>query len=84
MMALAVAGTRVVFALPADSARELDLRVTGVRGGQGSLIAARRCLLLLAVTPGVACFRDVVSAAVGHGGRRLATAGPRADWDTAG
>lgn len=51
MMALAVVGTRVVFALPLDLRANWIFRVTGVRGGPLSLAASRRSLLLLSVAP---------------------------------
>lgn len=51
MMALAVVGTRVVFALPLDPRANWVFRAAGVRGGRENLAAARHALLLLAVAP---------------------------------
>jgi CubicO group peptidase (beta-lactamase class C family) len=51
MMALAVGGTRVVFALPLDLRANWIFRVAGVRGGPETLAATRRSLLLLSVAP---------------------------------
>lgn len=51
IMALAVVGTRVVFALPMDLRANWIFRIIGVRGGPESLAASRRSLLLLSVTP---------------------------------
>ncbi|HYW43478.1 MAG TPA: serine hydrolase domain-containing protein [Bryobacteraceae bacterium] len=51
MMALAVVGTRVVFAMPLDLRANWIFRVTGVRGGPQTLAASRRSLLLLSVAP---------------------------------
>jgi hypothetical protein len=51
MMALAVVGTRVVFAMPLDLRANWIFRVTGVRPGPEILAASRRSLLLLSVAP---------------------------------
>jgi len=51
MMALAVVGTRVVFAMPKDLRANWIFRVTALRSGPRSLTAARRSLLLLSVLP---------------------------------
>jgi len=51
MMALAVLGTRVAFALPLDLRANWIFRVIGVRGGLQALAASRRALLLLSVWP---------------------------------
>jgi hypothetical protein len=51
MMALAVVGTRVVFALPLELRANWVFRITGVPPGQETLAAGRRSLLLLAVAP---------------------------------
>jgi hypothetical protein len=51
MMALAVLGTRVAFALPLDLRANWIFRVIGVRSGQQTLTASRRALLLLSVMP---------------------------------
>ncbi len=51
MMALAVVGTRVVFALPLELRANWIFRITGVPPGPETLAAGRRSLLLLSVTP---------------------------------
>jgi hypothetical protein len=51
MMALAVVGTRVVFALPLDLRANWIFRVTAVPPGPQTLAAGRRSLLLLSVAP---------------------------------
>jgi hypothetical protein len=51
MMALAVAGTRVVFAMPLDLRANWIFRITGLLRGPESLAAGRRALLLLSVAP---------------------------------
>ena len=51
MMALALVGTRVVFALPLDLRANWIFRITGVRSGPKILAASRRSLLLLSVAP---------------------------------
>jgi hypothetical protein len=51
MMALAVVGTRIVFALPMDLRANWIFRITGVRPGPEILAASRRSLLLLSVAP---------------------------------
>ena len=51
MMALAVMGTRVVFALPLDLRANWIFRITGAHSPSKSLAAARRSLLLLSVMP---------------------------------
>lgn len=51
MMALAVVGTRVVFALPLDLRANWIFRITGVQDGRASRTGGRRALLLIAVAP---------------------------------
>jgi hypothetical protein len=51
MMALAVVGTRVVFALPLDLRANWIFRAAGARSGPETLAASRRALLLLSVAP---------------------------------
>src|SRR5260370_27577041 len=51
MMALAVAGTRVVFALPLELRANWIFRITSVPAGPETLAAGRRSLLLLSVAP---------------------------------
>jgi hypothetical protein len=51
MMALAVVGMRVVFALPLELRANWVFRITGVAAGQETLAAGRRSLLLLSVAP---------------------------------
>ena len=51
MMALAVVGTRVVFALPLDLRANWIFRVTGARSGPETLAASRRALLLVSAAP---------------------------------
>jgi hypothetical protein len=51
MMALAVVGTRVVFAVPLDLRANWIFRIAGLRPGPGTLAAGRRSLLLLSVAP---------------------------------
>jgi hypothetical protein len=51
MMALAVVGTRVVFALPLDLRANWIFRVTAVPPGPQTLAAGRRSLLLLSAAP---------------------------------
>jgi cation transport ATPase len=62
MTALAVVGTRVVFAFPLELRANWIFRATGVQGGPEILAASRRALLLLSVAPvwvvsTVVCFR---------------------------
>jgi hypothetical protein len=51
MMALAVMGTRVVFAMPLELRANWIFRVTGVRGGPKTLAATRRSLATLSALP---------------------------------
>ena len=51
MMALAVVGTRVVFALPLELRANWIFRITAVSPGRETLAAGRRSLLLLSVVP---------------------------------
>ncbi len=51
MMALAVVGTRVVFAVPLELRANWIFRITGVPPGPETLAAGRRSLLLLSVLP---------------------------------
>jgi CubicO group peptidase (beta-lactamase class C family) len=51
MLALAIVGARVVFALPLQLSANWIFRSIGVQAGRGTLAAARRALLALSVVP---------------------------------
>ncbi len=51
MLVLATVGTRVAFAMPLDLRANWIFRVTGIQAGVETLVASRRALLLISVTP---------------------------------